>query len=162
MPDTPVAVSRARGEWVSDALSRVRVRHFDPLIVDEPAAEGGGDTGPRPTEYLMVAYAGCTAVIAERVAREMAFSYDALQTDLRGALDPRGIEGQPEHDPHIHTVTGWVRVTTREPDERLQRLAGEVERRCPLYQMLVRSGTRVEVNWRRVEAEPTGSPPTTD
>ena len=39
------------------------------LIVDEPAAAGGGGTGPDPYDYLAVALAGCTALTLRIYAR---------------------------------------------------------------------------------------------
>jgi uncharacterized OsmC-like protein len=147
----PVAVSRVRSRWIEGPRSAVLVRRFAPILIDEPTADGGHDTAPRPTEYLLAGLAGCTGVIAERVAREMGFVYTGLECEYRGALDPRGIRGLPGYDPHFHTVTGTVRVTTAESDGRLQALAAEVERRCPLYQTISRAGARMEVEWVRAE-----------
>lgn len=146
---TPVATSRVRGTWVSGPLSEVVVRKFEPIRIDEPESMGGSDSAPRPTEYLMIAYAGCTAVIAERVAEEWGFEFTALKTDLRGSLDPRGVEGVEGFDPQFHTVAGRVVVTTDESDELLQRLADEVARRCPLHQTILRSGAEMNVVWVR-------------
>src|SRR6478609_6061850 len=35
------------------------------IVVDEPASDGGTDTGPRPTQLLASSLAGCTAITIE-------------------------------------------------------------------------------------------------
>ena len=38
------------------------------IVVDEPADDGGTDTGPRPTQLLATSLAGCTAITIELYA----------------------------------------------------------------------------------------------
>ncbi len=147
-----MATSRARGRWVRGPRSEVVVRRFDPIVVDEPVSMGGTDTAPRPTEYLLAAYSGCTVVVAERLAEESGFEFSALETDFRGSLDPRGIAGVEGFDPQFHTVTGRVVVTTDESDQRLQEFAAEVARRCPLHQTIQRAGATMDIRWEAVRS----------
>ncbi|HXF56540.1 MAG TPA: hypothetical protein VNO34_03010 [Actinomycetota bacterium] len=50
-----VVVNRARGRMLTHSASEIRVRHFPPLVSDEPARRGGEDRGPTPLEYVLVA-----------------------------------------------------------------------------------------------------------
>ncbi|MBI2910032.1 MAG: hypothetical protein HYX92_20515 [Chloroflexi bacterium] len=50
--------SRVKLFWQEGTQSDVYVRTHGPFTVDEPAVVGGTDTGPRPTEYLMIGYVG--------------------------------------------------------------------------------------------------------
>jgi uncharacterized OsmC-like protein len=53
--DRYLVVNRASGAMVSATAATVRIRHFPPLVADEPAARGGTDRGPTPLEYVLAA-----------------------------------------------------------------------------------------------------------
>ncbi len=61
--------SPVRARWESGYRADVRVRKFD-LVVDEPESADGDDTGPMPTEYLLVALSSCYALALGHVARK--------------------------------------------------------------------------------------------
>jgi organic hydroperoxide reductase OsmC/OhrA len=61
--------SPVSARWESGYRADVRVRDFD-LVVDEPERAGGDDTGPMPTEYLLVALSSCYALALGHVARK--------------------------------------------------------------------------------------------
>ncbi len=48
-------VNRASGAMVSTSAAEIRIRHFPPLVSDEPTARGGTDRGPSPLEYVLAA-----------------------------------------------------------------------------------------------------------
>lgn len=50
--------STAKLVWRGGTQSDIYVRSYGPFRLDEPAVVGGSDTGPRPTEYLMMGYVG--------------------------------------------------------------------------------------------------------
>lgn len=50
-----LVTNRARGRMLSPSAAEVVVRHFPALISDEPPVRGGGDRGPSPLEYVLVA-----------------------------------------------------------------------------------------------------------
>lgn len=50
--------SKVKLVWQEGTQSEVCVRTHGPFTVDEPVVVGGADTGPRPTEYLMIGYVG--------------------------------------------------------------------------------------------------------
>ena len=61
--------SPVRARWESGYRADVSVRTFD-LVVDEPQWADGDDTGPMPTEYLLVALSSCYALALGHVARK--------------------------------------------------------------------------------------------
>lgn len=54
-PPQHIVVNRAAGRMLSHTASEITVRHFSPLISDEPPKRGGTDRGPTPLEYILVA-----------------------------------------------------------------------------------------------------------
>ena len=49
------------------------------IVVDEPAADGGTDTGPRPTQLLATSLAGCTAITIEMYADRKGWDLPGLE-----------------------------------------------------------------------------------
>ena len=56
--------------WEGGYSCRVVAREKFELRADEPAQEGGTDTGPRPTELLLAALASCFTMAVAYVARK--------------------------------------------------------------------------------------------
>ena len=52
------------------------------LRVDEPADQGGTDTGPRPTELLGASLAGCIAITIEMYAGRKGWNVGAVEVDV--------------------------------------------------------------------------------
>jgi putative redox protein len=52
------------------------------LRVDEPADQGGTDTGPRPTELLGASLAGCIAITIEMYAGRKGWDVGAVEVDV--------------------------------------------------------------------------------
>lgn len=146
MSEPKWAVSRAKSVWQEGARSLATVRQF-PLIIDEPQSFGGTNEGPRPTEYLLAAFCGCTIVIAERAAKELGLHLEAIDIEARGALDQRGVTGEADVTPCFQTVEGKILIKLAGDAAALPRLREVVERRCPLHNTLVRSGARVAMEW---------------
>lgn len=145
-----LAAITARGEWTGDVRTEVRVRHFAPILMDEPRELGGTDLGANPMEYVLAALMGCETVLMAMVAQERNFTYDGIEYDLRGTLDLRGLEGATDVRPYFREITGTVRVTTTETEADLLDVAKEVERRCPVYTMLAAADVKFNVDWQAV------------
>ena len=59
------------------------------IVVDEPADDGGTDTGPRPTQLLASSLAGCTAITIELYADRKGWELPTLEVvvDMKSDAD---------------------------------------------------------------------------
>ncbi|MFQ5861325.1 MAG: OsmC family protein, partial [Dehalococcoidia bacterium] len=124
-------VRSVRGINEGSMKTALYVRHFPAFHTDEPG-EDGSDEGPTPLELTLAALCGCEAVTFARVARGMKFSYTGLELEASGVIDIRGRSGVPGVRPHFQSVTLHAKVRTEDSLEKLQRIVGHVERRCPV------------------------------
>jgi putative redox protein len=65
------------------------------LRLDEPAAAGGTDTGPRPTHLLGASLAGCIAITVEMYAQRKDWDVGAVEVDVEMSYEgpvPSGFE----------------------------------------------------------------------
>lgn len=138
-----VLTFRASGEWVGGLRIETKVRNFS-LNFDEPPSLGGKDSAPNPVEGLLAALIGCLGIVTVVVAREKNFPVEKVAIEAEGDLDPRGFMGQYDVvRPGFLVVRFVVKVSGEISEEDLTRLFSEVERRCPVSDVLG-NGTRVE------------------
>lgn len=78
---------RATVTWTGGLRSESRVRHFDPIVSDEPEAIGGTDEAPNPVEQLLAALGNCYAVGYAVNASLAGIEIRSLEIDLEGDLD---------------------------------------------------------------------------
>jgi putative redox protein len=52
------------------------------IVVDEPPAAGGADTGPRPTQLLGASLAGCIAITMEMYARRKEWDIGTVEVTV--------------------------------------------------------------------------------
>jgi putative redox protein len=107
------------------------------LVVDEPRASGGTDTGPRPTQLLAASLASCTAITVEMYA------------DRKG-WDVGQVEVEVEYDGLVPSTFAVALKLPRELDEEQRRRLLTVAAKCPVHKTLV-GGAAVSVA-ERVEA----------
>jgi uncharacterized OsmC-like protein len=62
------------------------LRGFE-LFVDEPEEKGGKNRGPRPTEYLLVALAGCYTATFLRIAEKRKQIIERMECNVKGDID---------------------------------------------------------------------------
>jgi putative redox protein len=91
MAAEPRHSSPVRARWESGYRADVRVRTFD-LVVDEPESDGGDDTGPKPTEYLLVALSSCYALALGYVARKRDVVLGPFTVEAIGTYDGPSFE----------------------------------------------------------------------
>jgi putative redox protein len=95
------------------------------LRVDEPAAAGGTDTGPRPTELLGASLAGCIAITVEMYAERKGWDVGQLEVDVE-----MGYEGP---------VPTSFEVGVKLPgdlDEEQRRRLMVIATKCPVHKVL--------------------------
>jgi len=96
------------------------------IVVDEPAEEGGTDTGPRPTQLLAASLAGCTAITIELYADRKGWPLPGLEVavDMKSAPDRR-----PTH------FAVEVALPAGLDDEQRRKLM-VIAARCPVHKLL--------------------------
>jgi putative redox protein len=96
------------------------------IVVDEPAAEGGADTGPRPTQLLASSLAGCTAITIELYADRKGWELPTLEVSVEMRSDP---DRRPTH------FAVEVALPTGLDDEQRRKLMVIAEK-CPVHKLL--------------------------
>ncbi len=95
------------------------------LIVDEPAAAGGTDTGPRPTQLLGASLAGCIAITLEMYAQRKEWEVGKVEVEVEMEYEghvPR------RFDVSVHLPAGL--------DEEHRRRLLAVAAKCPVHKVL--------------------------
>jgi putative redox protein len=69
--------------WEGGHRCRALIRGFE-VLVDEPTASGGTDTGPKPTELLLASLGACFAMAVTHAARKRGRELADLSVRVRG------------------------------------------------------------------------------
>jgi uncharacterized OsmC-like protein len=135
------------GKWEKGLQTSIYIRDFEKITVDEPENLGGTDVGPNPVELVLGGLSSCTSVMIALIAKEQGFSYDGAAFHNEGTLDIRGLQGVEGVSPHFQTVRYKVEIKTNETEEKVEALRKEVEKRCPVLNLLVDAGADVQGEW---------------
>ena len=96
------------------------------LVVDEPLATGGTDTGPSPTRLVAAGLASCVAVTVEMYAERKGWDVGAVEV---------GVDAEYEgHAPRSFAVT--LHLPAELSDEQRKRLL-VIAGKCPVHKLLV-------------------------
>ncbi|HLU21174.1 OsmC family protein [Lederbergia graminis] len=137
------------GKWESGMRTRIQIRDFESFVIDEPVSLGGTNEGANPVEFVLAGLTGCTSVMIALIAKEQKFSYEDVNFVNSGDLDLRGLQGVEGVSPHFQSVSFEVEIKTDESEERLAALKAEVEKRCPVMNLLVDAGIPVQSTWKK-------------
>ncbi|MCI1694752.1 OsmC family protein [Aneurinibacillus aneurinilyticus] len=140
----------AAGKWDSGVKTNISVRDFSSFVMDEPEVLGGTDTGPNPMEYVAAALNGCKGVMIPLVAKELGFVFTGIEFETTGIIDTRGLMGEEGVSPHFQKIRFQVNIQTEESEEKIEQLKQEVERRCPVFNLFIDAGIKVDVKWNKV------------
>jgi putative redox protein len=103
------------------------------IVVDEPVAAGGTDTGPSPTRLLAASLASCIAITVEMYADRKGWDAGEVEVDVEVEYD----------GPRPAAFAAALRVPDDLDDEQRERLLA-VARKCPVHKALA-SETAVAV-----------------
>jgi putative redox protein len=110
------------------------------IVVDEPPAAGGTDTGPSPTRLVAAGLASCVAVTMEMYAGRKGWDIGAVEVEVD--VEYEGFA------PRSFTVTPHLPSSLSE--EQRRRLL-EIARRCPVHRALAEETPVAFVEQREVE-----------
>jgi putative redox protein len=79
--DTLIMTAHAESGAAPHA-QQIRIGHHL-ITADEPAANGGGDTGPSPTGLMLGALAACTSVTLRMYADRKGWALGTVRVDVR-------------------------------------------------------------------------------
>jgi len=117
-------------------MSTIRVRHDEgdrylirirghELAVDQPVSDGGGDTGPTPTELFVAGLASCVAHYAGRFLRRHRLSERGLAVDCSWGF-------APDRPARVGEITLRVHLPEAFPEERRAAFRALIER-CTVH-----------------------------
>lgn len=106
------------------------------LRADEPAANGGNDTGPNPYDYLLAALGSCTAMTLRMYARLKKWPLQKVTVRLKHdkihATDCAECETK---EGKVDRIERLIELDGPLSDEQRQRLL-EIANRCPVHRTL--------------------------
>ena len=101
------------------------------IVVDEPASDGGTDTGPRPSQLLASSLAGCTAITIELYAQRKGWELDGLEVAVDMSSESESVP------PHAVPTHFTVEVALPEGlDEEQRRKLMVIAGKCPVHKLL--------------------------
>ena len=133
----------------NEASTRTVMMVRDHILVSD---EKGTNTGPTPLEMCLSSLLGCEGVIINRCAEAMRFEYSGVDIEADGEVDQRGSRGVQGVRPYFNWVRIKIRVHTDEPQDRLDRLARNVEYRCPVMNLFRSADVTLDVTWEKVDS----------
>lgn len=137
--DSPPAALRATCRVAGGSGIRpVQVRQFS-FVTDSGPGLAGYDLGPTAPEVLLSALASCIAHTFLIVGADRGVAYDALEVEVQGLIDFRGVlEVAPDIAPMPTDIHYEARISSDLSAATLEEIRADVERLCPVLQAFVR------------------------
>jgi putative redox protein len=143
---TPMVPIEMTAEAPTAARTHVQILDHE-MVMDEPLSRHGTDLGPTPLDTLVAALAGCTNVVANRIAEENGIDVSDLAIGIRSEFDVRGIRGIKEIDRPLPYVDLVIRFSTSAPDDKLEILKAQLSKRCAVSVIFRQAGIEVNETW---------------
>jgi uncharacterized OsmC-like protein/fermentation-respiration switch protein FrsA (DUF1100 family) len=113
------------------------------LVADEPVAVGGGDAGPTPYDYMLVALGTCTSMTLQMYAGRKGWPLEEALIRLRHRrLHAEDCERCEHGDERLDVIGREIELVGPLDDGQRQRLM-EIADRCPVHRTLD-AGVRIE------------------
>jgi putative redox protein len=118
------------------------------IQVDAAPVFGGKDEHPSPIAYALSALISCSQVTAQLVAKDLDVTLHRFEFDIKADLDTAIlVNGATAGNPNFQNIEINAVVETDISDELFEWLRLETERRCPIYQLFLRSGVDITNHW---------------
>jgi uncharacterized OsmC-like protein len=136
---------RVHGDCINRTRTDVAMRQHTTTI-DEPPSNGGHDEGGLPLEHLMASFAGCTNVIANKIAAEMGIELSDMSVDIEAPLALAVVRGTPGNPfPKIGLT---VRARSAASAAEIDALKTALAERCPVSAVFRRAGCEIVEDWQ--------------
>lgn len=127
--------------------AEVKVRQHT-IFADEPAEDGGTDSGPMPTELVLGALAACAAITAQLYARRKGWPLESIE--IEADTERRSIADDPMYRKDGSTAGDIVNEFTQvmrfngdlTPDQKKRLL--EIAGRCPVHRLFTQPSVLIE------------------
>ena len=130
---------KATTKWEGYVRCTANVRDFETMVIDEPAAFGGGDAAMSPADVVLVALGTCQEIMYAALASAMDIQLDECKVEVTADLNLKGLMGMDtEVAPGLLAMDYHVHLKSPASDEQLKELIDIVERQCPLLDTLTR------------------------
>jgi len=145
-----------RENWATAAFgggarSVITLKSGHVLVADEPpgfaGGAGGQNAGPTPTGFLVAAFAADIPVVLQRVARARNIDLQSVDVRVTIAWNPRVIAGLEDGSPTPFEAISDIAIRSGAGAAEIEALKAAYLKRCPLYNLLRRSGCRMVENW---------------
>jgi len=101
---------------------------------DLPQALGGQNLAPSPTAYLLGALAACGVVfVRDTLVPQLGLQVDDVSAVASCKTDARALLGMPGAVPDLGDIELEIRISSAEPQARIDELRRIWEERCPIY-----------------------------
>lgn len=124
---------------------------------DAYPAFGGKDAAPSPLFYALGALTSCNQVTAALVAKDLGITLGNFTFHVKGDLDTAVLVAGEDGNANFDAVSVDATVATDADPELFDRFVVEVERRCPVSQLFIRSGLTFHNSWTQVPLADTSS-----
>ena len=116
------------------------------VIVDQPEALGGTDSGPSPLDYTFIALAGCLVTIAKIIAGQRKIDLRGVEVEISGDVNLAVLRGQEMNERSgFKSIQARVKIDADLTEEEKVEFLHEVDRRCPVSDNLM-NPTPLEVS----------------
>ena len=141
-----VVTMKLEGSCPSHSRTDVLVRDAE-TVIDEPVERDGTNLGPTPTETALAALAGCTNVIANKIAKKQGIAFQSMHVAIEARFDRRGVILAEEVDVPFQEVRQVITVTTDADEADVGKVAADLPKYCPVSKLFRQAGTSVTDEW---------------
>ncbi len=133
--------------------ARIQVRDFS-FIADEPVTDGGANSGPMPTEYLLGALGACSAITVKLYAQRKGWPLEGVEVEVSRErfkkADYPAYTGEGDYVNEYRQTLQFKGPLTDEQKTRLLEIAGK----CPVHRALTDPAFMIEELLTAEEAQP--------
>lgn len=126
---------KVKAKWLDGVGFEANVRHFPPVVVDEPPEFHGDDRGFSSVEYLLVGIAGCLGSSLAYCFRNLQVELKSMEIDVDGKLH----HPEPGHPLRVVKIeaTMDVEVAPDQDEEMVELCLEKFRKYCVVTQSVV-------------------------